>query len=498
MSSYDTEANLGDGASRHREGAVPTCSEAAYERMSRYRFAQRFTEGKIIAELTQEEESSYGSYLLAQSAHSVTALSGLPLPEESRFDVVVAFGVIENLERPEALMEEAKRVLKDGGTFIASTSDKRTNGGRGMYVPEFQGLLESHFGHVRLYRQGAVAGGFVSPASSEQLTDAAPVESVRLSEGGPRLGLEPPTSRSVMAVCSDVAEVLEGEERAYLLLDCERRVFDEYEERAEEVELMRAEIRRMEEAEVQAFVNAIQRQQRLPFAVLLRLIPQVLIYYLYDRSQKTSSKEIRHRLAIPIDEARHRRDTSLDEARHHLNAAIDEARHRRDVVLDEARHHWTIAIDEARHRRDIALELIFEESRQRRDTTLEETRRRRDVALEEIRRRRDMALDETRRRRDMALEEARRRRDATLEETRQRRDVALEEARRRRDMVFEVTRNHRNLALAEVRHRRNLILERIIHRRNIILGNVYVIRQKGARGLAKGALRRLRGGQKKS
>jgi hypothetical protein len=123
-------------------------------------------------------------------------------------------------------------------------------------------LLERYFGHVRLYRQGAVAGGLVFPVSGELTGAAVPAESVRLSSGGPRLGGGLPTTRSVMAVCAEAAEVL-GEERAYLLVDRDGGVFDECEGYAEDVELMQGEIRRMQETEVQAFVEAIKIRQSL-------------------------------------------------------------------------------------------------------------------------------------------------------------------------------------------------------------------------------------------
>jgi SAM-dependent methyltransferase len=272
-SSYENGANPKNEPARHQQRTKPVSSEAAYERLSAYRFAQRYAKGKTVADLSHEE-AGYGSLLLAQSAQSVAALtdlSKLPLLE-SRFDVVVAFGVIESLEHPEELVEEAKRVLKEDGVLLISVADKRTgatsyragvDGQRGMYVPDFRVLLEHHFGHVRLYRQGAVAGGFVFPVSKELTGGGVPVESVRLSLNDPRFGVEPPTTYSVMAVCSDDAEALGREEQPYLLLDRDRRVFAECEERAEDVELMRDEIRQMQETEVQAFVEAIKVRQSL-------------------------------------------------------------------------------------------------------------------------------------------------------------------------------------------------------------------------------------------
>jgi SAM-dependent methyltransferase len=426
-------------ARQHHERTQPASSESAYEWLSAYGFARHYAKGKTVADLSHQE-AGYGSLLLAQSAQSVTALSDLPkLPlPEGRFDVVVAFGVIESLENAQDLVRKAKGVLKEEGVLLVSAPDKRADatnyragvdGRRGMYVPELRGLLERHFGHVRLYHQGAVAGGFVFPVSEELTDGGMPVESVRLSSSGPRFGAEPPTTRSVMAVCSDEAEALGREERAYLLLDRDRGVFAESEERAEDVELMRDEIRRMQETEVQAFLNAMSAQQ-LPLGVLLRLIPQVFLYYLYTWS-------------ADLQEVRHRRRTVLAKVRHHWETILAMTRHRRDATLAQVRHHRDVTLAEARHGR---------------------------VAV---------------------IEEARRRRNLALGEARHRRNLALDEARHRRNLALEDTRHRRNLILAEMRHRRNVALERIIHWRNIILGNMQALRQKDAKGLAKGAFRRL-------
>jgi hypothetical protein len=138
-----------------------------------------------------------------------------------------------------------------------------------MYVPEFRELLERNFGRVRIYRQGAVAGGFVFPAS-EEITGV-PVESTRFSLTDPNLGAEPPTTRSVIAVCSST-EAPGQEEQPYLLLDRDRRVFDECEERAEDVELMRGEIQQIQETEVRAFLDILEWQVILAAAANRRLI----------------------------------------------------------------------------------------------------------------------------------------------------------------------------------------------------------------------------------
>jgi SAM-dependent methyltransferase len=470
----------GPPARRPHQQPVPASTEVTYELLGAYGFARRYAEGKTVADLGHQEEAGYGSHLLAQSAESVTALADLPpklaLPDGS-FDVVVAFGVIEGLERPEELVEEAKRLLKEGGVLLVSVTDKRValaDGRGGMYVPEFRRLLEHHFGHVRLYRQGAVAGGLVFPASGEPSAAAVSAESVRLFSGGPRLGGGPPTTRSVMAVCAEAAEAL-GEERAYLLLDHDRGVFAEYEERAEDVELMLGEIRRMQETEVQAYLKTMSSQQ-LPLGALLRLVPQIFLYYAYyERAD--------------FEVADGRRSRVIARARHRLDTAVVVARYHRDTILTQARHHWDTTLAETGHRREATLD----GSHHRWEATLDEIRHRRIVALEEASRRREMALEEASRRREMFLEEARRRRDVTLNEARHRRDLALTDIRHRR-----------NLILAEIRHQRNVTLEHIIHRRNIIRGNVHALRQKDAKGLAKGVLRRssalyrwLRAGQRR-
>jgi SAM-dependent methyltransferase len=273
---------------RNLEQLVPATSETAYDRLVGYGFARRYVAGKIVADIGWAEVG-FGSRLLAETAESVAGLSSsteavdlartaypapnaeyekvdllkLPYPED-HFDVVVAFGVLENLERPEDLVEESRRVLKQDGILITSAPDKLSlvdsydpagNGRRrGMYVAEFQELLEAHFGRVLVYQQGAVAGGSVFPVSGE--VSGASVESTTLSLTSPYLSKEPPTTRSIMAVCTNAEAV--RQEEPYLLLDRDRRVFDECEDRAEDVELLRGEIRQMQETEAQAFLDALR------------------------------------------------------------------------------------------------------------------------------------------------------------------------------------------------------------------------------------------------
>src|SRR5215218_5414587 len=249
-SRYETEINLENTPTRQSKQLLPTSSEAAYDQLSGYGFARRYVKGKIVADVGWEE-IGYGSRLLAETAESVVGLTNSPeavdlasvaysapnvsyrsvslseIPySESYFDAVIASGVVEHLEHPEDLVSEAKRVLKKDGVLVISALNKQTQlegsahgesdgPRREMYVPELRELLERHFGHVHFYRQGAVAGGFVFPDCGE--VTGTQVESARFSLTNPDLGAEPPTTRSVIAVCSDAGAPQQEEQQPYLL-----------------------------------------------------------------------------------------------------------------------------------------------------------------------------------------------------------------------------------------------------------------------------------------
>ena len=268
---------------------VPDRAEKAYDLLNGYRFAERYTEGKTVADICWREVG-YGTCLLAKTAGSVAGLvndlddaSGalelarsaysapnihygtVSLPElpysREHFDVVVAFGVIEKMELPMELLVEAKRVLKEDGVLVISTPDKRVHSNdrnhrdpshrREMYLPEFKELLERSFGRVELYRQGAVAGSVIYRENSSSLSDVS-VESTRFTVTEPSFDDEPPEAGFILAVCSD-AEILNQDERPHLLLDGGRRLFDECDDHREDVQLLRNEIERMQDTEVQAF-----------------------------------------------------------------------------------------------------------------------------------------------------------------------------------------------------------------------------------------------------
>src|SRR5215211_1940491 len=148
-SRYETEINLENPPTQHPKQPAPARSEAAYDHLSGYAFSRRYVRGKVVADVGWEE-IGYGSRLLAETAESVAGIANSPeaidlastiysapnvsyqravLPElpysGGYFDTVLTFGVIENLEHPDYLVKEAKRVLKTDGVLVISALDKR-------------------------------------------------------------------------------------------------------------------------------------------------------------------------------------------------------------------------------------------------------------------------------------------------------------------------------------------------------------------------------------
>jgi SAM-dependent methyltransferase len=161
------------------------------EHLSRYRFARHFIGGlnyapeildagcgsgygaaelsgagavtgtDISAEAIQHARERYGQpgvrFLQA-------ACEALPFPD-TRFDLVVAFEVIEHLDRWQQLLAEAHRVLKWSGVLLVSTpnrdyyAESRGDAGPNPFhrhefdYEEFRQALETVFPHVRIWTQ---------------------------------------------------------------------------------------------------------------------------------------------------------------------------------------------------------------------------------------------------------------------------------------------------------------------------------------------------------
>lgn len=274
---------------KRSEQFLPESAEIAYNLLTGYGFARRYVEGKSVANISWDDVGQ-GTHLLAETAGfavglttSVRALEaarefyfapnvhyGRPvLPElpyaAKHFDVVIALEVIEHLERSEELVEEIARVLKEDGVLIVSTRDRQVSNerndsgpehGQELYVPEFRELLERRFGSVELFRHGAVAGGLIIKENGT--VAEALVESARYVQTKPSLGDVPPPTDLVLAVCGNSQAPDRGEERPYLLLDRDRLLLDESADNSEDIELLREEIQRMQDTEVQAFQDTMR------------------------------------------------------------------------------------------------------------------------------------------------------------------------------------------------------------------------------------------------
>ena len=235
-------------------------AEMAYDHIARYRLAERYVEDRDIVDMGCG--AGYGSHSLSRLARSVRGMdlseeaiahaerryhsSNLSygvgdvtkLPYESgSFETAVSFEVIEHLERPEDLVVEAKRVLKDDGIFIVSTPDKQAYSNdrnsvnpfhvSEMYPLEFREILERHFGYVQIYRQGTLAGSIITPDPNELPGDGqVTLESAQFSLDEPGLSLEAPATLYLIAVCTNGTppEPLEG---PHLILDRDRQIYEE-------------------------------------------------------------------------------------------------------------------------------------------------------------------------------------------------------------------------------------------------------------------------------
>lgn len=166
------------------------------EHLVRYEFATPFVQGAMVIDLGCG--CGYGSHALADNgATAVTGVdsaadaitysqkhygskklhfavmdvTALTYPDHS-FDVAVCFEVLEHVQNPDALLREAKRVLKPGGTFILSTPNKDIwSAGQPQPInpwhveeftrTQFKELVEQHFSGVRYHVQTTDIPGII-------------------------------------------------------------------------------------------------------------------------------------------------------------------------------------------------------------------------------------------------------------------------------------------------------------------------------------------------
>lgn len=171
-------------------GERPSLTDIDGLHLAKYRFALKFCKGKKITEFGCG--TGYGSKYLAQNgvkkimAYDIDlaavnfAIKNSPhenityiqadietLQLNSKYDVILAFEVIEHLKNPRKLLELAKSGLRKGGVFILSTPNKAysiLNNGKPSnpyhiyeyYPKELKDILLKYFKSVQLY--GVVLG----------------------------------------------------------------------------------------------------------------------------------------------------------------------------------------------------------------------------------------------------------------------------------------------------------------------------------------------------
>jgi SAM-dependent methyltransferase len=241
------------------------------EHVARYTFAARLARGKRVldagcgagygsAELAHEAEQVTGidrdagaldyaraNYPMANLAFEQASCESLPY-DSGRFDLVVAFEVIEHLEDWRGFLAETRRVLSPGGQFVVSTPNKdyytESRGAQGANpfhvhefgFDEFRSELLAVFPHVALFLENHVEGVTFQPFDPSNTTD------VRVDAAEP----DPAGSHFFLAVCAHrpqignptfvyiprAANVLREREHHIALLERELATKNEWLERA--------------------------------------------------------------------------------------------------------------------------------------------------------------------------------------------------------------------------------------------------------------------------
>lgn len=173
----------------------------AYEHFHRYLLCRDYAAGKKVLDLASGE--GFGSYVLSGVAEEVCGVEideeavdrcnkafvdvrnlsfragdvrSLPF-EDASFDVVIGLEIIEHIAEQAQMVQEAKRVLRDGGLAIWSTPNveiyNRYKAPNRFHVhelsgEELRGLLGSSFSNIEILGQRLAIFSTLTPTSAER------------------------------------------------------------------------------------------------------------------------------------------------------------------------------------------------------------------------------------------------------------------------------------------------------------------------------------------
>lgn len=211
-------------------------AQISYEHLHRYHFASRWAAGKDV--LDAATGTGYGAAMLGKTARRVWGVDidaasvkharrscmapnleflladATCLPVRTRaVDVVVAFEVLEHVERQEALVAELARVVRPDGVVLISTPNKRSYSEarryhnpfhvRELYREELLSLLGAHFSSIRLLQQQVRAGSLIDADEPGRVAG-----DIIATPAGETPALEP---MYFLAVCSHATPIGAGE-----------------------------------------------------------------------------------------------------------------------------------------------------------------------------------------------------------------------------------------------------------------------------------------------